>query len=814
MLEQLSDMPETQPINAEIDSKPGSAGAALKGRFAVQAGLLLLIVLATLLAYSPVFFNFFNGDDFVHLTWLSKAIHQPELVWRNFHTSWLDGTTTKFYRPLISVFMVSDYALYGLNGLGFRITNLIFHLSSTVFIYFICKNLQEKVSPGQRRLDWPLFSAGLFALYPLHPEAVSWITGRVDSVVTAFCMGAVYFYMRFSQSKRLLFLTLSLVSAILGLLSKEMAITLPAVFFLYELVYNVFGPKEPSGTVSLKERIVPLFRTVPFFILLAVYFVVRLLALGTFVGGYDNNLTFISNPKAFIHGWLHGLLMFILPLNKGLISSHNFMSKLYPAVVGFSAAAALVTAIYDTKLLRHLVFLLGWLVLCLIPVYKLFNIPDDLQGSRLAYLATVPLCLILSSAVLSSAVVDLRRNWIRACRALLLVYLAIATFVLWTNNQPWKKAGEENNAIRAALQVLYDKIPGDPEILFMGLPDHIDGAYTCRNSLDGMTKSPQLSRDVTKCLMVNAFDPIFPFGYLKDSIAESRDRLYVFRWDSAAKDFKKVELTVPAQDAQALSWTGEALKSCASIPEQKWKPEILPTPDGSLVFKTSKPLQFLQLNLGSHNCFNCDFVEVNLELSEPALAESGCDLLYSNDMYPEFELRRRAHAHFEAGQKKQRVIFAMRGLPEWSFGGNTRAFELLLPPNLQAKIESVSIVPAPLVMPSISFPDSGYFGSKGYIHLTRKDSAAVINADVSRVRDAKKFAVEITRNNLLFEEQNPQVKSRVADSWRVSDTSSGPINLDLKDFKQAGLYEIRVFPLSEDGTVCGAASDHIAISVD
>src|SRR3990167_7438096 len=102
---------------------------------------LVFVLAATLVAYSPVLFNFFNGDDFVHLTWLNDAIANPELIWRNFHSSWLDGTTTRFYRPLISVFMVSDYLIWGANGLGFRITNLLCHGVSTIFIFLIVSHL-------------------------------------------------------------------------------------------------------------------------------------------------------------------------------------------------------------------------------------------------------------------------------------------------------------------------------------------------------------------------------------------------------------------------------------------------------------------------------------------------------------------------------------------------------------------------------------------------------------------------------------------------------------------------------------------------
>ncbi len=55
-------------------------------------GILMLVGLI----YSPVVTNSFNGDDFVHLQWLHQAVNQPELIWRNFHSSWLDLTTAKF----------------------------------------------------------------------------------------------------------------------------------------------------------------------------------------------------------------------------------------------------------------------------------------------------------------------------------------------------------------------------------------------------------------------------------------------------------------------------------------------------------------------------------------------------------------------------------------------------------------------------------------------------------------------------------------------------------------------------------------------
>ena len=146
----------------------------------------IVAVAITIVAYSSCLFDWFVGDDYVHLIWLKEAVVHPELIWRNFYTSWLDGTTTKFYRPLISVFMVTDYLIYNRDGWGFHLTNILFHAASVFFIYYIARRLAllSGLNHWSATLAWPAMAATIFGIYPLHTETVSWITGRVDSIVT------------------------------------------------------------------------------------------------------------------------------------------------------------------------------------------------------------------------------------------------------------------------------------------------------------------------------------------------------------------------------------------------------------------------------------------------------------------------------------------------------------------------------------------------------------------------------------------------------------------------------------------------------
>jgi hypothetical protein len=48
----------------------------------------------------------------------------------------------------------------------------------------------------------------------------------------------------------------------------------------------------------------------------------------------------------------------------------------------------------------------------------------------------------------------------------------------------------------------------------------------------------------------------------------------------------------------------------------------------------------------------------------------------------------------------------------------------------------------------------------------------------------------------------------------VYDQKKSEVILNYADFKSAGLYELRIVPLAADGSICGAASDHLAVSVD
>ncbi len=838
-----------------------------------------LALVLTFVGYMPILFDFFAGDDYVHLIWLKEAVKHPELIWRNFHTSWLDGTTTKFYRPLISVFMVSDYVLWNHSAIGFHLTNLLFHMASTAFIFLIARELAVltlreergdaveirkgfKTLPLSINVLWPFFAAAIFGLYPLHTETVSWITGRVDAVVTAFITGSLWFYLRARRTdsdvksmwaSKKTSLVFCFILMVLALLSKEMAITLPAIFVLLELLYSAPGERPRSileGILSKSYLLRAIKNTAMFWGLIVVYFIVRRLALGTFVGGYDDSLFFIANYKAFIKTWLNGLRLFFEPLNHELISARAWSTKMWDLFLGLIGLGTIVNLVLTPALGRLFLFLTGWLVMSLAPVYKIFAIADDLQGSRLAYVATVPLALLMAMAVIVVSRGIVARKQLISRNLLGLGFIALSFYVLNLNNQAWVNAGVEANSIRAGLSKLYKDVKGDPQILFVGLPDQIHGAYICRNALVGMTREPQLERDAVNAIMVDKFEPILPFGYMKESLYNDRDKVLVYRWcpqvatasttsgqstpsgasatAEPAGHFEKMNLDdvkeYPVKQAQTFS--GQALQTVLK-PVESANTTFAFLPDGSLSAKgTSGKLGRPEIRFatGDINAYALEFVTVKIKQQadsdafKTAAAREGADLLYTNDLVPEFDIKRRTPTPMPTALGESTLIFPLRSLPEWSLGGKSHGLTLRFPHDSDCVIEEVTIAPAATLVPMLNFANSGYLGTKGFMHLAADKKEDVINFDISGMAgDPIGVEMEITRPNLLFEEQNCTKKSSVAQTNTAFETlydgKKGTITLKRDFFKALGIYQLRLWPRFKDGHT-GQASDHIVIAVD
>ena len=81
------------------------------------------------------------------------------------------------FRPLASLSLRLDRALYGERAWGYHLTSLLLHLAAVL----LAGRLLLQAGPG----PWPALGLGLFAAHPVLADSVAWISGRTSTVSAA-----------------------------------------------------------------------------------------------------------------------------------------------------------------------------------------------------------------------------------------------------------------------------------------------------------------------------------------------------------------------------------------------------------------------------------------------------------------------------------------------------------------------------------------------------------------------------------------------------------------------------------------------------
>ncbi len=220
-----------------------------------QRGIhVLLIVIIALLAYANSFSVPFQLDDI--------PIIKENLIIQDLRfladPSQAKGSFLDYYLKLRFVSLLSfafDYQLYGLDVAGYHVTNLAIHIANALLVYWLL--LLTFTTPALRnshiRNRAPLIgliTALLFVAHPVQTQAVTYITQRYTSLAALFYLLAMVAYIKWRlvsleisrlglagfRSIQVAIYLFSLMAALLGMMSKEIAFTLPLAIVLYEFL--------------------------------------------------------------------------------------------------------------------------------------------------------------------------------------------------------------------------------------------------------------------------------------------------------------------------------------------------------------------------------------------------------------------------------------------------------------------------------------------------------------------------------------------------------------------------------------------------
>ncbi len=186
------------------------------------------MVLAAVVAYLPVFDDFFISDDFVYITQIRMALSNP------LH---LLHIPPGFYRLTGHLYFLLCYALFGLHPAGYHAIGVLLHAVVCLLVYVLARRVSGDRAAG-------IAAALFFAVYERHHEAVLWISAASEMIATAAIIACVLFWHRFldASRRRATWYALAMLAFGLSLLSKESSAVAVALLICADIAANLRSP--------------------------------------------------------------------------------------------------------------------------------------------------------------------------------------------------------------------------------------------------------------------------------------------------------------------------------------------------------------------------------------------------------------------------------------------------------------------------------------------------------------------------------------------------------------------------------------------
>jgi hypothetical protein len=496
----------------------------------------VLVLGAVLAFYGRAFQRGFTSEDFLLLRLLRQ-----DPPWHGFlaklASPWLDLQLFKFYRPVSTLLFGIEDALFGTAPLGYNLVHTLVHAGNALLVYAIARRIAGRAGEGCA----PAALAGtaaalLFALYPLHPNAVIFAASFATLFAATFLLAAFLCHQiaRERSSPPWEAASLSLFALALG--SYEAAAVLPVLLVAHDLLLDRGRP--------LRARLAA---WLPFFGLLGLYFLLRRHLFGVFVGGYEETGRRLLAPQ---------LRQLLGDLAQSLYRLHVPVFEEPPAPITpilFLLLAGLLPLLYlglsptRRDSLRPWFFGWIWMVVSMAP----FAFRPVVPGSgRYWYLAAAGAAL--AAAFLARALANAWRGPWRALPAVgLLALLAGWAFLLAGYLGIYVEAGRTAGSIAAQLERAL-RTPGGAPVFVAGYPDFLwngAGVPVAQVFHYGLA-------DAVSPPFAPAGPPVYPLPPLAaeelQPLAAGRPTSRIYEWEPGSSRLRQVVISpVPAAPSAA-----------------------------------------------------------------------------------------------------------------------------------------------------------------------------------------------------------------------------------------------------------------------
>lgn len=380
-------MPERAP------APPFPAGLSLLSRpqrLILGLGLVALVWVVFGQTLNHEFVNLDDNENVYENPVVTKGLSGSNVVWAFTHTQ------VSRWVPLSTLAHMFDCEIYGLAPRGHHLTSVLLHAAATVFLFLFLE--------AATAASWPSgFAAALFAIHPLRVEAVAWVSALQYTLSGMLFMLTLWAYVCYVRQRSAARYVLVVLLFVLGLLAKEMLVTLPAVLLLLDfwpLRRSTLNAADAGATGGNNRPLSPtalIVEKLPLFALSVVWSVITFLALRSFrqpVVTYtwaERLGNAVSSYAAYVGQmfWPAGLTPWY---------PHPGAHLTLPEIVLAFGVLSTISALVISQSRRRAYLIVGWLWFLgmLVPVIGLIQRGEQARADRYTYLSQIGLFIIVA----------------------------------------------------------------------------------------------------------------------------------------------------------------------------------------------------------------------------------------------------------------------------------------------------------------------------------------------------------------------------------------------------------------------------------
>jgi Flp pilus assembly protein TadD len=336
------------------------------------------VVAVAVIANLNLLFNGFvydDGSQILHNPWLRDPASIPRMFSSNVWGFMGPDGISNYYRPMMHLVNMACFRLFELNAWGYHLTSILIHAACTFLVWLVTRRL------GFQPLA-AFWTALLFSILPIHTEAVAWIAANTELIYSLFVLTAFYLHIRGLRRW-------AVVLLLPGLLMKETAIMLIPLAAAWEFY------RKPEWKSLL--------RVWPYAIPLAIYFPLRIHALGGMTMASNEHIlpldVQVYSMCALLGKYLWKLLD-PLPFNIFYVFNAVESPTDWRFLAGLGATLAVIALGYILwRRGSSLWMACVWILTPLLPVLWIQHVGENVFTERYLYLPSVGYCWLLAALI-------------------------------------------------------------------------------------------------------------------------------------------------------------------------------------------------------------------------------------------------------------------------------------------------------------------------------------------------------------------------------------------------------------------------------